>query len=232
MQRIDTCEKTYLAGEALECDRLVKYTSAGTVVYADAGDDWIGATTMAVASGDYVAVRLRNKMGTIELVAAGTIAKGGSVYTAADGKISATPYGPRVGIAHAAATAGAVIEVLLTAGNENVVAFVAGEALAANRLVKVHTDGTLLYADADHKAIGYTLAAADSAATVYVALFGPVVTLTVAAATPAGADLYTAADGKVDDTATDFFVGISLALTANANDPVQVVLMPSVEVQP
>lgn len=227
MQRVDTCEKTFLAGEALESDRLVKLNSSGAIVYADAGDDWIGATTMAIPNAEYVAVRLRNKEGTIELVAAGTISKAANVFGTADGKISATPNGKRIGIALAAATAGAVIEVLLLE-DDGVRGIVAGEDLAINRLVKLHTDGTLLYADKDMEWIGITLAAASSAGVALIRLRGGLVTFTAVAvaAIEVGDIVYTAADGKIDDTIATTRVGIAQTAATNDGDLVTVIYSP------
>jgi hypothetical protein len=64
--------RTFLAGEDLEARRRVKIKSATTttppeVVYADAGEDYIGVTEYAVESGDPIACRLNTYPGTLEI---------------------------------------------------------------------------------------------------------------------------------------------------------------------
>lgn len=92
--------KTFKAGEALESKRRVKIESGTTttppeVVYADAGEDYIGVTEYAVADGDDVAVKLKNAPGTfeIECLVGTAIANGTSLYGAADGMVSDTVSG-------------------------------------------------------------------------------------------------------------------------------------------
>jgi len=95
---------TETAGEALEGDRLVKL-SAGTVVYADAGDEPIGISQEEpVLSGENVTVwPLR---GQVERVTgAGVIASGTGIYAAADGKVSDAAVGKQIGILRTAVTA-------------------------------------------------------------------------------------------------------------------------------
>lgn len=93
-------KKTFKAGEALEANRRVKIESGTTndppeVVYADAGEAYIGVTEYAVADGDMVAVKLKNADGTFEIECdIGTaIARGATLYGAADGKVSDTVSG-------------------------------------------------------------------------------------------------------------------------------------------
>lgn len=98
--------KTFLAGEALAAKRRVKLSS-GTVtdppevVYADAGDDFIGVTEYAVASGEYVAVKLQNQPGIfeIECLVDSAIARGTVLYGANDGRVSDASSGTAQGIA-------------------------------------------------------------------------------------------------------------------------------------
>jgi hypothetical protein len=93
-------EKTFQAGEDLEAKRRVKI-EAGTandppeVVYADAGEAYIGVTEYAVKDGEKVTVKLKNASGTFEIECAiGTaIERGTSLYGAADGKVSDTASG-------------------------------------------------------------------------------------------------------------------------------------------
>lgn len=85
--------RTFAAGEALEAFRRVKADSTpGQVVYADAadGDNWIGTTVEAVASGDPVTVLLRDGHRTFKIEASGAVTAGNKVYPADDGKVSPT----------------------------------------------------------------------------------------------------------------------------------------------
>ena len=105
--------KSFISAEALAIFRRVKINSSNQVVYADAGDDWIGITIDACASGDPIAVKLRTAAGTMKMVAAGALSINDIIYGAADGKVDDAPTGPAVGRALEAATADAdVIEVL------------------------------------------------------------------------------------------------------------------------
>ena len=88
-------KKTFTAGEDLAAKRRVKIKSGTTttppeVEYADAGAAFIGITEYSVDSGDQVAVKLKNAEGTfeVECVIDTAIARGTSLYGAADGKLS------------------------------------------------------------------------------------------------------------------------------------------------
>lgn len=112
--------KTFTAGEALAARRRVKIesgtvTTPPEVVYADAGEDFIGVTEYAVADGDQVSVRLNNYPGTfeIECVVDSAIARGTVLYGANDGKISDASSGTAQGIAVEAGVDDAIIEVAL-----------------------------------------------------------------------------------------------------------------------
>jgi hypothetical protein len=107
-------KKTFTAGEALAAYRLVKLNSSGNVVYADAGDDWIGSTLNAVANGDDVAVQLRGCGGSRTLTASAAISTIASlVYLQDDGKVSTTNTGRAVGrVTQAASGDASEIEVI------------------------------------------------------------------------------------------------------------------------
>lgn len=106
--------KAFTTGEALAKRCRVKY-SAGTVVYADAGEDYIGVTEFAVASGATVSVRMKNDSGTFKVVAAGAVAAGAYLYGADDGEVNDVASGPIQFIALEAATADQdIIEALPT----------------------------------------------------------------------------------------------------------------------
>lgn len=116
---IDGPKKTFTAGEALAAKRRVKIESGTTtdppeVVYADAGEDFIGVTEYAVADGALVSVRMNSAPGTFECecTVGSAIARGTTVYGAADGKVSDTSSGTAQGIAMEAASAsGDIIEI-------------------------------------------------------------------------------------------------------------------------
>ena len=98
--------KTFKAGEALEAKRRVKVESGTTndppeVVYADAGEDYIGVTEYAVADGDMVAVKMLNAAGVfeIECIVDSAIGRGTTLYGADDGMVSDTASGSAQGIA-------------------------------------------------------------------------------------------------------------------------------------
>lgn len=80
---------TFIAGEALAVFRRVKL-SAGTVVYADATDDYIGVTQGPAASGEEVAVRFRTDPGTFFITCAGAISANAAAYAANDGKVASS----------------------------------------------------------------------------------------------------------------------------------------------
>ena len=114
--------KTFIAGEALYAHRRVKIDTAspGTstdppeVVYADAGEDYIGVTEYDAASGAQVAVKLNNAPGTFEITCDinSAIARGTVLYGAADGKVSDASSGSAQGVSIVAGvTDGDVIEV-------------------------------------------------------------------------------------------------------------------------
>lgn len=112
-------KKTFVAGEALEQFRRVKLsTSSGTQVeYADAGADFIGITLNKVASGEPVAVQLRDSGKTQLVQAADSFAVGAALYGANDGKVSDSASGSVIGVALQAASGdGSVIEAILNNG--------------------------------------------------------------------------------------------------------------------
>lgn len=110
--------KTFIAGEDLEARRRVKIESGTTttpaeVVYADAGEDWIGVTEYAVKDGDPISVKLNNSPGTFEIECDvdSAINRGTVLYGAADGKVSDAAVGSAQGIAMETGEDGAIIEV-------------------------------------------------------------------------------------------------------------------------
>jgi len=115
----DTGHKTFTAGAAMG-ERLLVIVSSGVLALAGATDaNVVGATTRpAFASGDKIDVALVTKQGTVELVAAGAITAGATVYQAASGKVASTGT-VVVGIALTGATAANdVIEVMYLANKQ------------------------------------------------------------------------------------------------------------------
>jgi hypothetical protein len=110
--------RTFIAGEALPAHRHVKIdtnvaSSPPTIVFADAGDQGVGFTETAAASGATVAVRLTTAPGTVEVEAAETWTLGAVLYSANDGKVADTSAGTAIGQAMEACTnAGDIIEMV------------------------------------------------------------------------------------------------------------------------
>lgn len=102
--------RTFTANGALGAKVRVKLTSASAttppqVEIAGAGEQHIGITEYAVATGELVAVKLRTAPGTHEGTAADSFAVGAVLYGAASGKISDSSSGTAIGIALEEATA-------------------------------------------------------------------------------------------------------------------------------
>lgn len=120
-QYIDGNTKTFTAGAALAKHTRVKFSS-GKMVAAGDDEKEIGTVVDAVfADGDPVTVRLVTANGTTQMIAAGAIAQGATVHTAADGEINDTQATGAfiVGVALEAATAdGDVIEILRNSHGE------------------------------------------------------------------------------------------------------------------
>lgn len=141
MSQSNNNPKTLLSGEALAAHRLVKL-SGSTVVYADAGEQAVGVTNAAYASGAHTAFDVINKEGTVKVTASGAISAGAAIFPAADGKITATPNGASIGFALEAATADDdVIECVLGL-DLNMLPF-------AGRTIAVITDDTTISAATD-----------------------------------------------------------------------------------
>lgn len=112
MSQYNTGIKAFTSGEALEARCRVKMSSA-TVVYADAGEDFIGVTEHACASGDVVSVKLKNVSGTFKVQAAGAFDSETVLYGAADGCVDDTESGSAQFYSLEAATAaGDIVEAL------------------------------------------------------------------------------------------------------------------------
>lgn len=98
--------RTFTAGEDLAAHRRVKIDSGvatanpAEVIYADAGEDFIGVTEYAASDGDLIAVKMCTGPGTFEIECNvdSAIALGTVLYGAADGKISDASSGTAQGI--------------------------------------------------------------------------------------------------------------------------------------
>ena len=109
--------KGFTAGENLEAYRRVKL-SGGTVVYADAGEAFIGVTTEKKSSGEIIDVALKGSHRTFKVEAAEAFSQGAALYGAADGKVQDTASGTQMGTAmEAAAAATELVEVLFDWGS-------------------------------------------------------------------------------------------------------------------
>lgn len=113
-QYVDTKERSFTAGEAIESYRVVKLSGDYTVSKTSPGDNAIGIARETVASGAAVAAILLNGQGTYKVVAAGAISQNAAIYLSTDGKVSATISGRKLGYAlEAATTDGDKIEAFL-----------------------------------------------------------------------------------------------------------------------
>ena len=109
-------DKSFLAGAAIEAFTFVKLTAANTVQNAGAGEgsSMIGVAQNKVASGEYVAVRLRGGGNTSKVVAADAVVVNTAIYCAASGRVDDASSGVTVGTSLDAAGAAAdVIECLI-----------------------------------------------------------------------------------------------------------------------
>lgn len=105
----------FTTAAAITKHQMVKLTAANTVNICGAGEAAIGVCMQTTASGAEAPIKLLNAPGTFPCIAAGAIAAGAAVYTAAAGKVNdvQTGSGAIVGIAKDAASADAdAVEIL------------------------------------------------------------------------------------------------------------------------
>lgn len=149
MSQVDKI-RTFMAGEDLAAHRRVKIDTAvaaadpAEVIYADAGEDFIGVTEYAADDQELIAVKLCTGPGTfeIECTVDSAIALGTVLYGAADGKVSDASSGSAQGINIEPAT---------------VVSTAVIEVVAWN--VKSTTAGTVSHADAGNFTLAATMEA-------------------------------------------------------------------------
>lgn len=143
-----------LAGEALAVFRFVKINgTTRELVYADAADLGIGITQEGVADTIAVAVREVHHGGSFKVEAAGAFAVGDYLYHAADGKVSATPTGPRIGRAlEAAAASGDIVEMVYQPTKLDWLGKTF-EAVADNKTLDAEDVNKIFYVTADAKTV-------------------------------------------------------------------------------
>jgi hypothetical protein len=97
----------FTAAAALTKHQLVKLSAANTVDVCGAGESTIGVCMQKTALGAEAPIKLVTGPGTLPCIAAGVIAAGAAVYTAADGEVNdvQTGSGGIVGYAKAAVAA-------------------------------------------------------------------------------------------------------------------------------
>lgn len=230
-QYVETPTKTLVAGGAISEHLRVKLSS-GELAVAGLTDQDLGvADRPAYADGDPIAVRLRSAQGTAKMVAATAITAGAPVYTAASGEISATKAMGAVlrGYAKEAATAdGDIIEVQQVDATDDAgsIDMTAGGAIAANLRVKLSAGKLAAAGLADNDIGVLEEAAAADGSIVRVRLHNApgVVKMTASEAIAVGADVYTAAAGKVGDTAaaTSYKRGVAMEAAAADGDEIYV----------
>ena len=97
-QQVNGAFKTFITGEAVEAWRRVKLSS-GTIVYADAGEDFIAVTQEAAALAAPCNCKMKGQSGTMLIEAAGDFAVDVALYGAADGKVDEDVSGESLGYA-------------------------------------------------------------------------------------------------------------------------------------
>jgi len=105
----------FTTAAAITKHQMVKLSAANTVDVCGAGESGIGVCMQTTASGAEAPVKLLSADGTLPCIAAGAIAAGAAVYTAALGKVNdvQTGSGAIVGIAKDSAAADAdAVEIL------------------------------------------------------------------------------------------------------------------------
>jgi len=80
--------RTFISGATIPAFSRVNLSSGVLAVAGLADEDEVGYTTEDCVSGDAVSVVLRGAAGTQTVIAAGAIAEGAIVYSAADGEIN------------------------------------------------------------------------------------------------------------------------------------------------
>jgi hypothetical protein len=146
-QYVETPTKAFTTGGAIAQHLRVAF-SGTTIAAAGVGDIEVGTMVDAALAAGPATVRLRSAQGTAKMVAAGAIAAGAAVYSAAAGKVNDVASMYRVGIALDAATAdGDVIEVLRDTAGPTVAT---AEAHTADDTLTVAESGSI------HTSVGAT----------------------------------------------------------------------------
>jgi len=148
----DTPDLCLLAGENLEKNRLVRLDASGDWVYCDAGEYPLAVTTRYTADGAPATGLLFNKEGTLRVTAAGSITIYEDAFTAADGKISATNSGVRVGKVLQTAAASGIVDVVADLDRVPMVNTAASAAIGASSTAEADFDKTCSIPAQDLKA--------------------------------------------------------------------------------
>lgn len=112
---------------------------------------------------------------------------------------------------------------------EGAITLVAGEALEAFRRVKINTSGQSVYADAQDRGFGVTLAkvlASGDPAPIMPYSGAASLRMTAAGVLTAGEHVYAAADGKVDDAATGVVIGVTTEAATGDGSQVEILPVP------
>ena len=110
--------RTFTASGAITAHARVKVTAASSTTppqceLATIGEQHVGIAEYAAATGELVSVKIRNYNGSVEAIAASSVAVGAALYGATGGKIASTSSGTTIGFALEAATAdGDIIEIV------------------------------------------------------------------------------------------------------------------------
>lgn len=87
---------SFVAGEALVAERFVLLSSS-TLIYADGGEEPIGITKLAVASGELQSIELLQGQ-ILKVTGSKAITAGTGIYVTTDGKVSDAAVGKQIGI--------------------------------------------------------------------------------------------------------------------------------------
>ncbi len=87
---------TMVSGEALVAERFVLMSSS-TLIYADGGEEPIGITKLAVASGELESIELLQGQ-ILKVTGSKAITAGTAIYVTTDGKVSDAAVGKQIGI--------------------------------------------------------------------------------------------------------------------------------------
>ena len=213
----------YVAGGAIKQFRRVALNTAGTLVAAAAYQAGLGTLQQeASADGDARTVKLNNVVGSRFAVSAAAAAVGADAYTAADGKVSPVAAAGCFYVGKYRTAASADLDLVEIAWEEprpaDVTTQTAGGALAQHLRVKFST-GKMAAAGITDKELGTTLdaATADGDKVRVEGRNAPLKQYVASVAMAIGAEVFSAASGKVGASASTAF-RLGIAVTAAGAD--------------